>query len=435
MANFDIPMRRASVLTLMLLFFGSSKVMAADATFCTDYVLTSIDQYWRSVDHNCGFSSKRWNANYGGQHQWCLSVYQWVAENERRERKVLLAKCIVKQRASIDALFLRAIKENDVDKAKQLVEKGADIAVKTHDIALIKELGMRYQQEGRPQEEPFPHHNVKTVKAVKTRAMVETNKVVKDLPTAESALSFAVSKGLVDVGLWLLEQQQATLLEKEREHYRFLLLGQGLIAAVKQKNSSLVSDLLNKGASVGYQLDGSNGTALYFAVLQGSEKIVRLLLDKKANPNDTQNAGENILNEVLSNAILLELLLQHNADPNSNGEAVDKASLPIVRAVDMNNVAAVDLLMQYGANADVYDYGVPYPLITAIKREQVTMIGVLLKHGVNTNVIYNATSPENCVQGEKNISPSSVALATKNQRVIHLLANAKPIEVLCPAIQ
>jgi ankyrin repeat protein len=372
-----------------------------------------------------------------------LSTYSWVAENERRERNVLLAECAAKQGASIDMLFLRAIKQNDVTTVKRLVEKGADITVKTHNIALIKELGMRYQTAKQPRR------NVKTVKtsaidiedAINIK-ITETDKVVKhlspqlpqDLPTAESALSFAVSKGLVDVGLWLLEQQQATLSEKEHKHYQHLLLGQGLIAAVKQDNSELVRDLLNKGARVDYQLDANNGTALYFAVLQGSEKIVHLLLDKQANPNDAQNAGENILNKALSNIRLLELLLQYNADPNSNGEAIDKASLPIMRAVDANNTAAVELLMQYGANADVYDYGVPYPLITAIKREQVTMIGVLLKYNVDTNVIYNATSPENCVQGEKNVSPSSIALATKNQRVITLLAKAKPIEVLCPAM-
>ena len=63
-------------------------------------------------------------------------------------------------------------------------------------------------------------------------------------------------------------------------------------------------------------------------------------------------------------------------------------------------------------NTDVYD--APYPLIIVIKHEQTSMIGVLLKHDVNMNVIYNTTAPENCVQGEKDISPSSVALITKN---------------------
>ncbi len=433
MANFDLSLKQASVLILMLMLFNSAKVIAADAAFCTDYVLTSIDPYWRSVDHDCGFSSKRWSVNYSEQYQWCLSAHQWVAENEKRERKVLLAECVVKQGASINTLFLRAIKENNVGKAKQLVEKGADINVKTHDIALIKELGMRYQKAVKTKiigaEDNIVNRAV-TGKAVKTLFP----HLPKKLPIAESALSFAAAKGLVDAGLWLLEQQQATLSEKEYKHYQSLLLGSGLITAVKQENSSLVSDLLNKGASVDYELDGNNGTALYFAVLQGSEKIVRLLLAQHANPNYTQNAGENILNKALSKPTLLELLLQHNADPNSNGEAVDKATLPIMRAVDTNNVAAVDLLMQYGANADVYDYEVPYPLITAIKREQIGMIGVLLKHGVNMNVIYNAISPENCVQGEKNISPSSVAQVTKNQQIINLLANAKPIEVLCPVM-
>lgn len=427
MANFSILMKQVLMLILItLLYFISPRVMATDENFCTDYVLTSIEQYWRSVNSACGFTGKRWNSNYRGQYNWCLSAYRWVAENEIREREALLQQCIVKsshqQVSSTDVEFLRAIKANNVKKAKQLVKEGADINVKTQNMALIKELGMHYQR--------YDQSTIENKTAM-------TAKGVQSFPMAESALSFAVSEGLVDTGMWLLNKKKKILTKQKYQYYRSVLLGNALINAVKQENSELVLDVLNKGANINYELDGNNGSALYFALVQGSQKLARLLLDKQANSNYTRNAGESLLNIVLNDPILLELLLQYNADPNSNGESVDKRLLPIMKAVEANNVKAVDLLMQYGASADVYDYDVPYPLITAIKGEQIIMIRVLLKHNVNVNVIYNETSPGDCVQGEKNNSPFSVSVETKNKEVIRLLtrAKSKPIDVLCPSLK
>lgn len=434
-------MKTALALTFVTLFsLLSSKVSAADEDFCTDYVLTSIEQYWQSVNYDCGFTGKRWNSNYRGQYQWCISVYQWVAENENRERAVLLQECQAKKAGfqaesqaqaltyesdetelTLNDAFLRAVYNNDIEKVKQLVKQGADIRFQTDNMLLIQELGLRYQKE-------TPDIKTKTVENVEGKET--TSKVI-----AEPALSLAVAKGLTDVGFWLLEQQQATLSKQQRQHYRSELLGSALITAVKQEKSDLVRDLLNKGASVDYELDGNSGTALYFAVMNGSQKIARLLLERQADPNYTINAGESMLNHAMSDVSLLALLLKYKADPNSNGEATDKALLPIVRAVDTNNTKAVELLMQHGANADVYDYDLPYPLITAIKHERIAIIRILLKHNVNTNVVYNKTSPGQCVEGEKNIAPFNVALETKNKRVMALLAKAKPITEICASIK
>lgn len=422
--------RLTFTIIIILLFFSSSKTIAADEHFCTDYVLTSIEQYWRNVNQRCGFTGKRWNADYKGQYHWCLSSHQWIAENEIREREALLQTCRVNASLSVNDAFLHAINANDVEKAKQLVKKGADIRFQTQNKAVIRELGLRYQKQNQSDMTLDAKNNIRNNNTVKTKTAKRTTK-----PIAEPALSFAVSKGLVDVGFWLLEQQQEVLSEKQWQYYQSELLGHALITAVKQEKSDLVSDLLNKGASVDYQLDGDNGTALYFAVMQKSQKIARLLLEQQANPNYTTNAGESMLNSVMDEPSLLALLLAYKADPNSKGELVNKSSLPIMRAVETNNIKAVKLLMQHGATADIYDYDLPYPLITAIKREQIAMIRVLLKHGANMNVIYNTISPGRCVQGAENISPSSAALETKNRSIIALFTEAKSVEMLCSSVK
>ena len=416
----------------------SSVAVAADAEFCTDYVLSAIAQYWEGVNNNCGFTGAQWSSNYKGQYSWCLSAHQWVAENETRDRKKLLEACSLQiitevandedtervdispaaqKSMSIGEEFLRAIVDNDVTKAKALVGQGADIAFQTQDEVLIKELGMSYRKE----------------KKDITNKASEANKSQKSSTISESALSLAISKGLLDVGLWLLEENKDALDESEITDYKSTLLGNALIESVKEDKVDVVKALLNRGASVNYELDDNSGTPLYFAVMKGFIPICKLLLNKGANPRYTINGGGNMINLALDKVDLLELLLEHKADPNSNGELTEQASLPIVKSVTADNTQAVELLMKYGANADVYDYEVSYPLISAIQNKQIDVIKLLLKYNANVNVVYNSSSPGSCVKGEKNIIPLSAALETESDVIIALLndAKAKSLESLC----
>lgn len=437
----EYDMKKFALFSYLVLLPGMA-THAADKDFCSDYVLVAISHYWQSVDEDCGFTGLRWSADYKGQYDWCLTAHQWVAENETDSRAKLLEECRVKKTSKsaepdtkavveketlgsvdLNKQLLKAVTNNNLTEAKALVVKGADIHFETDDEALIKSLGMS-------------SHLGKAITVVAdgvSKASTETKAVTGNSmngePQAtqvksESLLSYATSKGLVDMGLWLLEQDKENLTQSQTKKIKDDLLGRALIGAVKEKDSESVDALLKKGARVDYELDQNFGTALYFAVTGGNSLIAKTLLEKGASSKYSTNAGQNMLNYALVDVAMLKLLLDHGADPNSNGESISTADYPIIQAVKQGSAPAVELLMLRGANADISDYEVTYPLLQAIAEQQIDIVEILLNNGANPNVVYNSDSPGNCVKSGKNLVPLSEAVKVSNSDIATLLKKA-----------
>ncbi|MEE9351616.1 MAG: ankyrin repeat domain-containing protein [Thiotrichaceae bacterium] len=431
-------MKKFALLSYLVLLPGMT-THAADKDFCSDYVLVAISQYWQSVDEGCGFTGLRWSADYKGQYDWCLTAHQWVAENETDSRTKLLEECRVNQTSksaesdtivvvkkgtpgsdNLNKQLLKAVANNNLAEVKALVKNGADIHFETDDEALIKSLGMS-------------SHLGKAITVVSngvSKASTETTEVtgnsINGSPQAtqvksESLLSYATSKGLVDIGLWLLEQDKENLTQPETKKIKDDLLGRALIGAVEEKDPESVDALLKKGARVDYELDQNFGTPLYFAVRGGSHSIAKTLLEKGASAKYSTNAGQNMLNYALGDVAMLMLLLDHGADPNSNGESTSMVDYPIIQAVKQASAQVVELLMLRGANADISDYEVTYPLLQAIAEQQVDTVEALLNNGANPNVVYNADSPGSCVNTSKNRVPLSEAVEVGNNDIVVLL--------------
>lgn len=444
-------------------------VGAADAEFCTDYVLVAISQYWRSVDAGCGFSGPRWNSDYKGQYEWCLSAHQWVAENETETRDRLLAECLAERSApkeaeknnktketlpadnadtttlistktaretkkpvsknseknALNKQLIEAVARNDIDKLLQLYEAGADLEYVTDDTELIKKYGMTYHLgQG---------VDIKGSGNVSVSGNTVNGIPQKTRPVSESLLSYAVSNGLVDAGLWLLQHSKKTISEQQRKQLKKKLLGNALIKAVKEKDSQSVKALLEKGAPVNYELEMNFGTPLYFAVQEKSIPLAKILLEHGANVNYTTNGGASMLNSVLDNVELLRLLLDHGADPDSAGETGDMVNYPLLQAIQGGHKKAVDLLLSKGANKEISSYDVPYPLHLATRNKQTAIVEALLNYGANPNIVYNTVSPGKCVEGVDNITALDEAVKVGDTRIITLLkrAGAKSGQEIC----
>ena len=442
--------------TFSMLVLSSTLASAADEEFCSDYVLIAISQYWQSIDQGCGYTGVRWSANYKGQFDWCLSAHQWVAENEMDTRAQLLEECRSAPSANHDAeitddnhsvnktssenkgdlneRLLHAVAKNDLEETKRLVAEGADIRFVTNDSALIKTLGMSsYSIKADNASKSSVLTSSKATVAKLNNDNASSNDQDVGLVESESLLSYASSKGLVDVGLWLLKQDEPLLTPKKKEGIRADLLGRALIQAVKSKDSEKVSEYLDKGASVNYELDQNFGTPLYFAVIQGDISLAKTLLEKGANLKYSTNAGKNMLSFALDKPKLLALLLDHGADPNSNGESPNIKDYPLIEAVKQGDASVVELLMSHGADANIYDYEVQYPLLQAIANQQVEIVEVLLEHKVDPNVVYNESSPGICAKNSGNIAPLSEAMKIGNSDIIMALreAGAKTVEEIC----
>ena len=152
---------------------------------------------------------------------------------------------------------------------------------------------------------------------------------------------------------------------------------------------------------------------LAYALEFGSVEIVKLLLDKRANPNDTNakiwNIGEHkIIHSPLGLAIQtknvekIRLLLEYGADRNDANATRQKVKSNEYRysalsvAIDSKKVEIVELLLKYGTNPNIdrfrqwningnwkeskVDFG---------KIKNVDIIALLLKYGASSDTIEN----------------------------------------------
>jgi ankyrin repeat protein len=155
-----------------------------------------------------------------------------------------------------------------------------------------------------------------------------------------------------------------------------------LMYAARQGSTQSVELLAAAGADVNLA-DPDGTTALHLAILNGHYETAALLVEKGADPNQTDSAGMgalyaavdmNTLGEVygrpprpatgrLSALELMKVLLAHHADPNARlkspalqrahtpGEpALGEGATPLMRAAKNGDSAAIELLLQSGAD-------------------------------------------------------------------------------------
>lgn len=105
-------------------------------------------------------------------------------------------------------------------------------------------------------------------------------------------------------------------------------------------------------------------STLFNAVERGNVEIIKLLLDKKANPNIT-NKGQTCLERTILtkdiNVEIVELLLKAGANPN-----LSSIESPLHLAVVRQNSAVVGMLIDHGANPNIKDKEGNTPLYRAL---------------------------------------------------------------------
>jgi hypothetical protein len=65
--------------------------------YCKGYASSAVQQFAKSQALGCGFSGPRWNNDYQGQYNWCLTVLEPFAINEEGIRADALKVCQEKQ--------------------------------------------------------------------------------------------------------------------------------------------------------------------------------------------------------------------------------------------------------------------------------------------------------------------------------------------------
>jgi ankyrin repeat protein len=224
----------------------------------------------------------------------------------------------------------------------------------------------------------------------------------------------------------------------QREHFEYLyepLLKGGadpnvftgnssslLIGEIEQGNVETVRILLKWGA----RPDGNNREyrPLDYAInssrlpeedarhqkrLSDSRKIVRLLLDAKANPNITDVAGRPVLFLAMDvgDGEEVKLLLDAGANPNAR----DNGQSALLEAVQKRHIHLIDLLLKAGADTKAVDEFGSTALMIAASNNDVDSVKLLLRHGANSRTKDSAGN-------------DAAAYAKNNPRILALLKQA-----------
>ncbi|KAL1456130.1 hypothetical protein WDU94_000880 [Cyamophila willieti] len=170
--------------------------------------------------------------------------------------------------------------------------------------------------------------------------------------------------------------------------------------AIKNNHLQIVEKLLHLGAnpSATYQ----NKTHLCVAITSLNENASKLLIKYGANVKNTRALH---LAVDIENSALVELLLNHGADPNFSDEdgktalhyatskkftsavVQDKKSKPVNKMVDI-----VRQLLACGANVDAVDKNGQTSLYNAVNNKQLEIVHELLKHNPNVHEKSNRKS-------------------------------------------
>ena len=169
----------------------------------------------------------------------------------------------------------------------------------------------------------------------------------------------------------------------EDEYVEYSLLG----FASKFKRCAMAEKIINHYAdiTIGQGDEYNIHDALYVAVESKDLCIVQLLLNKGANPNRMQTeSGLTVLSMSCrdgGNYDIAKLLIENGAEVNGLGDTgFDFIIYPLLEAVESNNIALVQLLIDNNCTVDICDTEGRTPFSVAAQNNNPQMLELLQKH-------------------------------------------------------
>lgn len=152
---------------------------------------------------------------------------------------------------------------------------------------------------------------------------------------------------------------------------------------------SLVSRLLEYGAQLDVGYGEIHGSCLQSAAYNGHHRVVELLLQAGADPNDQGGIFGCPLQAAAAqghNAVI-ELLLKYGVNPDGNRPF---SNTPLLKACRSQNTFAVKLLLDAGASPDLYSRKAPNvnPMVVAACQGSKECLRLLLPKASRRNVLW-----------------------------------------------
>ncbi|CAH2055095.1 unnamed protein product [Thlaspi arvense] len=231
------------------------------------------------------------------------------------------------------------------------------------------------------------------------KGLTKTVESIKDA-NKRGALHFAAREGQTEICRYLLEELKLDADTKDEAG------DTPLVHAARQGQIATAKYLLDHGADPNIASE-LGATALHHAAGTGEIELLKELLSRGV-PVDSQSESGTPLIWAAGHdqKEAVEVLLQHNADPNAETE--DNIT-PLLSSVAAGSLASLELLVKAGAKANVFAGGAT-PLHIAADIGDLELINCLLKAGADPNQ-----------KDEEGNRPLEVAAARENRKVVETL--------------
>ncbi|CAG9331330.1 unnamed protein product [Blepharisma stoltei] len=155
----------------------------------------------------------------------------------------------------------------------------------------------------------------------------------------------------------------------------------------RRNEYDLINSILEVQKSIKNQRDSKlKLPPIWHALLYGLTDIVKLLLEKGADPNIPNEIGETPLHHAADNNEyeIAKLLLENNANPNLFTNENETA---LHQATFRGQVKIVELLMSKGANPNIVNNYGKTSLHTAAEYDQIECVRILLSYGADQFIV------------------------------------------------
>ena len=167
-------------------------------------------------------------------------------------------------------------------------------------------------------------------------------------------------------------------------------LTSALSKAIEGNRVEVASYLLDHGADFNAVPRNQYSSPWIYACTLGRPAMVRLFLDRGADVNAVDDKGWSPLKAALSHPKVLELLLEHKANPNlplpDHRKESGSALLEVVGCSYKDYTQALNILLKYGADTNLAHTATgDTPLMRAARYASLNIVRLLLEHGADVN--------------------------------------------------
>jgi ankyrin repeat protein len=156
-----------------------------------------------------------------------------------------------------------------------------------------------------------------------------------------------------------------------------------LYQTVRTGSPAAFRQLLDSGVAINHQ-DSAGNSLLMHAVLYGNADTVKLLLERGADANATNNAGATPLLRAAGNHDKIKLLIKHGANVNARSALGNTPLLVAARA--RGSAKSVELLLKHGAEINATNNFGATALMAAAASGELDTVRLLVKRGADVNV-------------------------------------------------